>query len=65
MFNNMAVEFSTGMDSTTAPLYRPRGVSQRISFHKNDLVKVQTLYGERKYKQSVTFCEELLKPQVC
>lgn len=45
---------------------------RKISFYKDELVKVQNLYDNRRYKQCIALCDQLqrtevsvLTPQTC
>jgi hypothetical protein len=43
---------------------RRHGPSQRISRHKEELIEVQKLFHDRRYKQCVALCTHLQRTEV-
>lgn len=55
---------SLEMAEITAPVNWVRGSNSRISSHKNELVRVQNLYLNHRYKQCISLCEQIQRPEV-
>ncbi|EHY59387.1 hypothetical protein ABEF95_015708 [Exophiala dermatitidis] len=54
----------TIMPQTPAHVRHVYGRDARISSYKNQLVEIQNLYRDRRYKQCIALCEELQTPEV-
>ncbi|KAI1618312.1 hypothetical protein EDD36DRAFT_459964 [Exophiala viscosa] len=52
------------MVETPAHVERVRGANKRISSHKDELVRVQNLYLAHRYKQCISLCEQLQRPNI-
>ena len=52
------------MDKTAAHVKWVRGPESRIAYYKEELVQVQTLFYERRYKHCIALCEQLQRPEV-
>ena len=60
------ISHSLRMDTTPAHILWARNPNQRISHYKNELVKVQNLYYDRRHKQCISACEQQLqRSEVC
>ncbi|OAL31147.1 hypothetical protein AYO20_08382 [Fonsecaea nubica] len=52
------------MDAYIPRFKRADGTDTRISYHKAELVKVQSLFYARRYKQCIALCEELQRSEI-
>lgn len=53
------------MDPASAHIKRADlAKNRRISFYKDELVKVQNLYNSRRYKQCIALCDQLQRTEV-
>ncbi|OAP63818.1 hypothetical protein AYL99_03045 [Fonsecaea erecta] len=55
---------SSELEMSLARVKSPHGADTRISYHKDELVKVQSLFYARRYKQCIALCEELQRSEI-
>ncbi|EXJ87036.1 hypothetical protein A1O3_03993 [Capronia epimyces CBS 606.96] len=52
------------MAQTPAHIKHVHGPDRRISAYRDELVSVQSLYHDRRYKQCIALCEQLQRPEI-